>query len=508
MNGILAWVGARIAEVSERAIERHPKVEVRRGFDGRDWRPIARTLLVAIAIVAVIFSYYRWTLDARAFFVADDWRWLWLAEFFPFAPDGGGNSYTILPAFIYNDRPVGATWIWLMYVLFGLNHKAFQLVMLGLHAVNCLLLYGVARRYTRWLGALVAALAASVWYSADTAVIWLAAIFDVLGATLCLSTLLFRQLAIRSRHGMAYDIAGATCYFLAIRTKEFALGTVLLLFLMNVLVEKQSIRTTCRQLLPYLIVFTVCGVSYARLLAAVAPVQGDPYQLFFSPSDAIANLNFYISALFYADSSAKSLLVCGLIAALGIGFLLSDDHQKRVGLLGLAGFLIMLGPTLLLSAHRDPLYLYAPHFFMALAIGALFVVPKIPAVVAITAFVVAVVPPLWDHSRDNTINFILAKGEWNQAQLSSAAALLTPLPLHATVAISNVEPFFNPFSAGPGRSLQIIFKDSTMTVILEKPEGELRDTFCAAGGPKRFIRFSGAKALDVTSEVQKACDRT
>src|SRR5438105_4264924 len=54
------------------------------------------------AIVAAAFIYNAWLLDSRNFFYADDWQWLWRAEFLPLA-----QHFGILPVMVYNDRPIG-----------------------------------------------------------------------------------------------------------------------------------------------------------------------------------------------------------------------------------------------------------------------------------------------------------------------------------------------------------------------------------------------------------------
>ncbi len=281
--------------------------------------PKRRNLLSAtvaiVVIVATTFIYNRWLLDARTFFYADDWPMLWYGESVPWE----FNRFPLLPTMVYNDRPVGIAFVMLLYQTFGLNHRAFHVVLLCLHAINCVLLYAIAARYTTRGGALLAALLASVWFSANLAAAWTAAIFDLLGATLCLAAVLLRQLAIKSGHRIRYDIAGAACYLLAIRTKEFALGLVALLFIMNVLVERQSIRATIRQLLPYLIVFAIYAVRYALIMATGVPPSDSPYHLDLSLSGVAASVGFYVKSLFYAENDVDSVVLSGVIAAVGIG---------------------------------------------------------------------------------------------------------------------------------------------------------------------------------------------
>jgi hypothetical protein len=194
--------------------------------------------------------------------------------------------------------------------------------------------------------------------------------------------------------------------------------------------------------------------------------------------------------------------------ALGAGALAAKDTLQRTILLGLAGFVIMLGPTLLLSAHRHLVYLYAPHFFMALAVGALLgnnrAIPIVAAAIISTAILL---PPLWLYSREYTIAHYLGHGEVNQAQFHRALQLLKPLASETTVFISGLEPFFNPFYFPPNSPLKTASKDDTIKVVVEQPETELMDRFCTTNPPKRFLRFDGPQGNDITSQVEASCAR-
>ena len=458
-----------------------------------------------VAILAATFLYNRWLLDARVFFYADDWTWLYYAEFLPWR-----EYLRVFPTEIYNDRPVGAAFIKTLYQIFGLNHFAFQSVLLSLHAINCVLIYTIAARYVGRSGALLTALLGAMWFSALTAVGWPAAIFDLLGATLCFSTLLLRQVAIRSSSSIGYDLAGATCYLLAVRTKEFALGLVVLLVLMNLIVERKSVRVTLKELLPYGVVFVVYAFRYARLMATAPPASGTAYALDFSGSTVLSSLGFQVSTAFYGEFIGVigvTSVIVGLAAALST----AGAEARRVAAFGFAGFVIMLGPTLLLATNSNTayhaLYLYTPHFFLALVIGSLFGRRILPTLVAVAISLTVLVPPNWVHQRQNVVNFYLAMGEVSRAEFFSAVNLLAPLPKGATVFISGVEPFLNPFANGPGKSLAIAFKDRTLAVVVELLDTELLAKFCEEPGPKRFLRFAGKQGSEATAEMGTRCDR-
>ena len=414
--------------------------------------------------------------------------------------------YSILPSAVYNDRPVGAALVKVLYGIFGLNHRAFQIALLSLHAINCALLYAIATRYIGRAGALVAALLATAWFSANNAVGWVAAIFDLAGATLCLAIILLRQLSRRSGDALRYDLAGAVCYVLAIRTKEFALGMIAVLFLMNVLVERQSLRTTIGQLWPYLVVFLVYAARYAQLLQTFHAPSGTPYHLELSLPSVVTSLGFYIAAILYGESGVRLMVAGGLIVVMGVAMLLEEDRVQRVALWSLLAFVILLGPVLLLPAHPDPLYLYAPHFFLSLTIGAL-LTHRAASIVLVGIIVAGVtIPPIWTRSRHNVIDFHLDNGKANHAMFSSAVKLLAPLPPGATVFISGVSPAFSLFSIHLGSSLKTAFRDFNLVVETERPETELAARFCSTKGAKRFLRFEGTRPVDVTAEIAGRCD--
>ena len=447
--------------------------------------------------------YSRWLLDVRIFFIADDWQWLWGAEFLPW----NHGHYSILPSITYNDRPVGAALIKVLYGFFGLNHRAFQIAMISLHAINCVLLYAIATRYIGRAGALVAALLATAWFSANNAVSWVAAIFDLAGATLCLAIILLRQMSRRSRDSLRYDIAGAVCYVLAIRTKEFALGMIAVLFLMNMIVERQSLRATIRQLFPYLVVFIVYSARYAQLLQTFDAPSGTPYHLEFSLTSVATCLGYYVATILYGETDVRLVLAGGLIVVLGVAMLLEEDRIQRVALWSLLAFVILLGPVLLLPAHPDALYLYAPHFFLSLTIGAL-LTQRVTSMVLVGIIVAGVtIPPIWSESRKHVIAYHMDTGKKNHAMFSSAVKLLTPLPPGATVFISGVPPAFTLFSIQPGSALKTAFSDFELTVETGKPEPELAAKFCSTQGAKRFLRFAGTQPVDVTAEIAGRCDR-
>jgi len=248
-----------------------------------------------VAIVTVSVLANHWLLRRTLFFYSDDWPWLWRAEFVEWA-----RFFAPLPSDLYNDRPVGAAAVKLMYQWFNLDHRSFAIVLLALHAVNCVLLFEIARRYVGRVPALLAAVLATTWFSTLNALVAPANIFDLLGATFCLVMVRCRQLAADSGR-LAYDIAGGLAYILAIRTKEFAIGMVAVILLLNLILERRRIRTALRESAPYLVVFVVYFWTYLQLVTVQAPVGDNPYRLHIDFPTLLSSLRFFWSVSFYND---------------------------------------------------------------------------------------------------------------------------------------------------------------------------------------------------------------
>jgi len=135
--------------------------------------------------------------------------------------------------------------------------------------------------------------------------------------------------------GQMFGMAAVACYLLAIRTKEFAIGLVFLLLLMNMIAERQRVRATLQQLLPYLIVFGVYAVWYSRLVL-VAPVPGiDPYALNFSIPTVVASLGFQVSTAFYERIIGVTGVML-VIVGLGVGLAAASADARRIALFGIA----------------------------------------------------------------------------------------------------------------------------------------------------------------------------
>src|SRR4030042_5587753 len=100
------------------------------------------TFILLVTLITIFALYlYSYVLKKDFFFYADDWGWLYRAEFSPYKV-----LFSLLPNQIYNDRPVGAVFIKFIYSLFRLNNINFHLVLLAIHICNSILVYLITRK--------------------------------------------------------------------------------------------------------------------------------------------------------------------------------------------------------------------------------------------------------------------------------------------------------------------------------------------------------------------------
>lgn len=454
--------------------------------------------VLALATGLALFVNYS-EMSVRRFFLADDWAWLFIAEFLSYQ-----EIFSFLPRRMYNDRPIGAMAIKALYEQVGLRHAPFLYWQVFIHALNSVLVYLLARKYLGSLAAVTAAGLAAAWIAANAAAYWTAAVFDLLAATFCLFSMVLWQRAQGSRFGWLYILGGAAMYFLALRSKEFTIGLPVLILMMGVLLDRRPVGRLATELLPYFAIMFLVGGRYAYLLSGsslLASPQGDPYGLHFG--GIFGNLWFYYSKAFYADAFGPAPAAGVAILLLAAGA--ASSRYRRVLALCCGGFVILLGPTLLLTNHLDPLYLYAPHYFLALAIAALIPLGVFGAGAAAVISMSLVVFPLGSAWLANVHGFLEARSSASHQQFQSFLSAAGEIRTGSAFYISGLEPYFNPFAYGPGHSVRVLTRDRSLKFVIDMPKGELTAAFCAEQPPKQFIAYVGVTAKNETEEVLRSC---
>lgn len=459
------------------------------------------TIVCLVTFINLIFAY------SYQFFVGDDWDWLYFAQFSSF-----GNLFSFWPQAIYNDRPVGAMMIKVMYLLFDLNSSAFYLFQLALHILNCLLLFWIAKKYIGSWGALIAATLAGTWVVANDAVFWTAAIFDLLGGTLCLLAIFLWQFS-GKQYRWFWTMLGAVIYFFAIRTKEFSISLPFIILAIAWLLENEKLKPAFKRLWPYWLVLVVMGIWYLRLMLNTSIVgSSDAYGLHFS--GLLDNLQYYLGTLFYENlwepdrrvwNAVHIFMVCSSLLLLGLAIGTSNQYRK-VALVAIIGFLALLGPTLLLKNHLGQLYLYAPHFFLAFAIGGLFSLGalwQIPTILLTSLLIAIPLGSTWFHEK--TIYYV-SRTQQSADQYHAFQRHLKKIKPGAQVFIADLAQW-NPLDYQGGKPLMVMKQDSSLRLHAHLPAEQLIEKFCQVSEPKIYIRMEGIQAFDETSLIVQKCPK-
>ena len=415
-------------------------------------------LLLAVAS-AILFNW--WVLDPDHFFFADDWGWLERAHFAPWQ-----NTIHLLPAAMYNDRPVGELLIRGLYRLFWLRHGAWNEAWLVLHAVNVGLLVLLARPWLPTARLAFAGVLAACWFSTLTAVHWIGAVFDLFGATLVLATLLaYQHGVLHDRRRLLWLGSAVLLHVAAIRTKEFALGMVVVLVAWDViLLRRGEWKERCLRLGPHVLVALLFATRYLLLYRQQgAALDQGAYGLSLTPAGLLQGVGWYFAQAFYAFVPGSNETHVGI----GLAFaacVIAIACCSRLGIVSLLSAVALMAAVLLLGKQRHPLYLYVPHFFIAIALCSAF--PRRRAVHLMALALVASLlywPAHTGFLRDAR-NFVLIKGGYSKGLFYDYATLMQRAKPASPVTIAVSEAYFDPFSWGSGDAVRIYHDDRSIQV--------------------------------------------
>lgn len=422
----------------------------------------ARALPWVLAMVAAVLAFNSWVLDARHFFFADDWGWLWRAAFQPWR-----ETIQWLPTSVYNDRPGGELLIRLMYAFAGLRAGPYNLVWLCLHSLNCVLFYALLARVMPPLRAALAAVLAGCWFSTLTAVYWVGAVFDLLAATWCLSALLAylaacAALSARRRWGLA--AAALAFHFFAIRTKELSLALVVVFAAWDLLLLRNvSWGARGRRLLPHALLTGLFLIVYGRLYSSAShSLDGSAYALSLSADSVLEGIGYYFAQAFYAFTPGSQVTNIGA----GFAFAALVAAVSACSRVGIAAFLsagATCAAVLLLSHQRHPLYLYVPHFFIAAALCAAFPRSRVASALLVALVALLIAWPAYTGFLRDARGFVLQKSAYSQSLFYDYADIMHAAAPPRVVHVAVAETYFDPFSWGAGGAIQIHHHDPTIT---------------------------------------------
>jgi hypothetical protein len=353
-----------------------------------------RHWLLAGAMLAVVYFSQQWVLGKENGFLFDDFSHLAAVK-----QQTVDSIVHILPRMRYNDRPLGALTMKVMFQYFGLRFQAYHAILLFIHLFNAALLYRLVIKLLRPLdpqaesGVFIPFLTAvifGVWPRSTFCVQWLAGIFDLLGATFGLWVF---HLYLDYKHSDKYRVFNALLlllvYFAGLRVKEMLLVLPAMLLVYDFFhatwsegLNGQAVgkyRPTALLLALFVIMFAYYGY-YLHLQAGenIINAANSPYYYTFNLKVLGTNLLRYFNLYFdysnfaygFVGFSAYGILGMAAVAAmLAAGIIQVVRRQPAVWLPFLGMLVISLLPVLPMKNMQHMLYWYIPSIFLSLLLA-------------------------------------------------------------------------------------------------------------------------------------------
>jgi len=468
-------------------------------------------LVLAVAALLLCRQGVSWAIRPGQALLADE-----LENLTRFVGHPIGASLNFLPQWIYNDRPAGFLFEQILFVHYGFDYAAQIGWLLAFHFANAALAFVLFRRLGVSTGLSLAGVAVfgSLSTTAQTAT-YLGASFDVLCTFFILASML--SLVRKGWQGVA---ASTLLFFLALRSKEFAISAPVLLTLFLVCEAKalswrQVLVSLKTRLWPHYLLAAVFAVRYASFIPTMraAGGLGAAYRIGLSPSTVFNSLSYYTALVFGAENSAapgwRYLPVLGLGAILGYSIV----RRRPALLFGLSCYALTLLPVCLLPNIRAPYYVYGPQIFLLLVMclaveeiaGAVF--KREPRRWAFTASV-ALASMLWAA--------LFVRGPYFQyraAFVTTARTTAARTARDATPALSHIgsggHVYLNHgretpwlFTAGPCAFLRLL-NHGPVTCIWQKPEAELLALYDTDPAEKYFVDYFADGSLKVRGGVEQ-----
>lgn len=326
-------------------------------------------LLGALAIIALMVLAYH-SLPPRPF-AADDFQWLLGARQLSFGD-------MLRSAFDFNQSHFFRPMVWLLFwtqeKLFGIDPRGYHAVSLALHLANAALVGLLAWRLgTSATVAVIAAAIVALHPAPFEAVVWVSAQSELLAA-------LWLLLMLHAWLGRRVFLA-SLLLTLALLTKESAIIGLPLLFLIDIMLNKQLIVSRQRwftYLLPMLLTLAYLALQL-RIERDNYLVERGGYgfgpQLLLNPLRSVGLLVAPLPGTEHADAAwlpfIGALAVLGVVAWLVIHWRSITPSGNRRAVIALAALAVTLLPTAPFSSPPDSRYLYLPVIAGALLLAAL-----------------------------------------------------------------------------------------------------------------------------------------
>jgi hypothetical protein len=303
-------------------------------------------------------------------------------------------SLKLIPAHMYNDRPVGQIFIKLVHDLFGYNYQLQHLIIFLVHCINGVLLYflilTIKKKADRLcLSSMLIVMLFLAWPKLNIPAEWISAIFDLLGLSLSLLYLLvhFSQWGVIQKKLSL--ILRLIILIMMSRTKESTLMIPLAAAAFdwfNLFLAQNKWRAIFQSVMIKNIVpvcFSVVYIAYLKYLQTLNPMgfvaPDHPYLSSLSPIVLLKNIFKYCYLFFNLNDWATSyrgynlvgLGILFIVLALFVGmiFILTKDRQRYWGLFVISLFILTLLPVLPLVNMQHKLYLYIPAIFIFIGLA-------------------------------------------------------------------------------------------------------------------------------------------
>lgn len=438
-----------------------------------------------------------WVLNENNFFVFDDYAWLYQANFSSFA-----DMINVFPQMVYNDRPVGAAFIKLLFLTFGFNYQYHHAALLGLHLINGLLVYYIVRSAVRMItekGAyilytpLLSAIIFSVWPKSTMSIQWDAAIFDLLGLSLSLGvfSVYFRMIHSENKRYKIFDIiVMILLFYAALRTKEMfiTLPFILILFEARVNFKKRlslSIISIPVKIMSMIAIVYFGLITILRKGSDVVIDPSSPYYQDFGLQTLFEGLIKYIFLYFNLTGSEFAfekfklvgvILTCLYLLGFIVSFIFALRKKTWIFIVFIM-FFMSLAPVLPLKNFQHNLYLYFPSVFVSVLFGIVlvylisnvkskWVVPSVASVILMLVLS-TLLNPYVKSNRD----YWMSVGKDNRNSFEDIKHIEKPI-VGSQIYIENATNGHHIFIYGPGFVNNLIFNDPSLISNFIKDENE------------------------------------
>jgi len=334
------------------------------------------------------FCSVFWMLSIDNSFCYDDVGWLLKVSTTSYE-----ELFHFFPNMVYNDRPIGAIFLKILYSAFGLDYARHHVILVVIHLLNVFLTFLAAenvfgRKYKdeakKMQGGVLTAAFFGIWSRTHMAVQWDAAIFDLLGTFWSLLSILFYLHYQNKKQHKGWNIFFTIFfYYLALRTKEMFLTLPILFILYEVwemfLEKKRKPLTLGTKLSTFVGILFLSILFYQKFggRGFLTCDASNPYYQSFHPVKLIHTLFLYCMLCFDLENGGWNYVfsISGLIGTviLTSGFVLAiikAVKSKSVELiLCYAAFGVSIAVVLPLINHVHVLYLYFPSIFVGLLIA-------------------------------------------------------------------------------------------------------------------------------------------